>query len=222
MTVSGQPNEDHASRTAPTPTTRSCSTGSPGRRRHRRPRGEPRAQRHRDAQPPRAGGPHEVTAISFHAYPYVADRYALMPCGGSFGDGYGPMLVAREPRAREADPRLTIAVPGTLDRGLPGAALSRPAPRASCRSTGSSTRCARAAPRPGSSSTRASSPTAAGAREARRPRRVVEQETGLPLPLGGNAVRRDLGPRADGAAHPARARDGAHSLAHRPRRSSTR
>ena len=42
-------------------------------------------------------GAHEVTAISFHAYPYVADRYALMPCGGSIGDGYGPLLVAREP-----------------------------------------------------------------------------------------------------------------------------
>ena len=41
-------------------------------------------------------GRHEVTAISFHAYPYVADKYALMPCGGSIGDGYGPLLVARE------------------------------------------------------------------------------------------------------------------------------
>ena len=44
-------------------------------------------------------GRHEVTAISFHAYPYVADKYALMPCGGSIGDGYGPLLVAREPLA---------------------------------------------------------------------------------------------------------------------------
>ena len=41
-------------------------------------------------------GRHEVTAISFHAYPHVADKYALMPCGGSIGDGYGPLLVARE------------------------------------------------------------------------------------------------------------------------------
>ena len=47
-------------------------------------------------------GRHEVTAISFHAYPYVADRYALMPCGGSIGDGYGPLLVAREPIAPAA------------------------------------------------------------------------------------------------------------------------
>jgi 1,4-dihydroxy-6-naphthoate synthase len=57
---------------------------------------------------------HEVTAISFHAYPYVADRYALMPCGGSIGDGYGPLLVAREPLAAREMGRRRVAVPGTL------------------------------------------------------------------------------------------------------------
>ena len=40
-------------------------------------------------------GTYEVTACSFHAYPYIADKYALMPCGGSIGDGYGPILVAK-------------------------------------------------------------------------------------------------------------------------------
>jgi 1,4-dihydroxy-6-naphthoate synthase len=58
----------------------------------------------------------EVSAVSIHAFAHLADRYALMPCGASMGDGYGPMLVAREPFP--ADPRLlaakTIAVPGTL------------------------------------------------------------------------------------------------------------
>src|SRR6187200_2094358 len=58
----------------------------------------------------------EVSAISIHAYAHLADRYALMPCGASMGDGYGPMLVARHPMA--ADPKdigaRTIAVPGTL------------------------------------------------------------------------------------------------------------
>src|SRR5512147_2357690 len=38
-----------------------------------------------------------ITAISIHAYPYVADRYALTNCGSSMGDGYGPMVVTREP-----------------------------------------------------------------------------------------------------------------------------
>src|SRR6187431_1159544 len=59
-------------------------------------------------------GRHEVTAISFHAYPYVADRYALMPCGGSIGDGYGPLLVAREALDPNDVARATVAVPGTL------------------------------------------------------------------------------------------------------------
>ena len=39
-------------------------------------------------------GFYDVTAISFHAYPYIQDKYALMPCGGSVGDKYGPMVVA--------------------------------------------------------------------------------------------------------------------------------
>ena len=42
-------------------------------------------------------GVYDVTAISFHAYPYIQDHYALLPSGGSVGDGYGPMIVA--PRA---------------------------------------------------------------------------------------------------------------------------
>ena len=56
----------------------------------------------------------EVTALSIHAYAYVADRYALMPCGASMGDGYGPMVVAREPFAAGDLARRTIAVPGLL------------------------------------------------------------------------------------------------------------
>src|SRR5262245_12881175 len=59
-------------------------------------------------------GRHEVTAISFHAYPYVAERYALMPCGGSIGDGYGPLLVAGEPLAPSEIASREVAVPGTL------------------------------------------------------------------------------------------------------------
>src|SRR5438477_4284561 len=56
----------------------------------------------------------EITAISIHAYPYVADRYALTSCGSSMGDGYGPMVVARSP-IRLSDLRgKTIAIPGKL------------------------------------------------------------------------------------------------------------
>ncbi len=56
----------------------------------------------------------EVTALSIHAYAHLADRYALMPCGASMGDGYGPMLVAREPLDPAALGARKVAVPGTL------------------------------------------------------------------------------------------------------------
>src|SRR5919205_885487 len=56
----------------------------------------------------------EVTAVSIHAYAYLADRYALLPHGASMGDRYGPRLVAREPRSREAVRGTRVAVPGTL------------------------------------------------------------------------------------------------------------
>jgi 1,4-dihydroxy-6-naphthoate synthase len=56
----------------------------------------------------------EVTAISIHAYAHFADRYALMACGASMGDGYGPIVVAREPLTGGELARKTIAIPGTL------------------------------------------------------------------------------------------------------------
>ena len=55
----------------------------------------------------------ELTAISIHAYAYLADRYILCPCGASMGDGYGPLLVARRAMAPEEAAEGTIAVPGT-------------------------------------------------------------------------------------------------------------
>jgi 1,4-dihydroxy-6-naphthoate synthase len=59
-------------------------------------------------------GVYDVTAISFHAYPYVQDKYALMGSGGSVGEGYGPMIVASRPFSMEEIKRTRIAVPGTL------------------------------------------------------------------------------------------------------------
>lgn len=56
----------------------------------------------------------ELTALSVHAYAYVADRYLLCPCGASVGDGYGPVLVAREPMPVERLRNSAIAVPGTM------------------------------------------------------------------------------------------------------------
>ena len=59
-------------------------------------------------------GVYEVTAISFHAYAYVADKYALLPHGASIGDNYGTVVVSREPLKAEDLPRLKVAVPGEL------------------------------------------------------------------------------------------------------------
>src|SRR5262249_53549444 len=55
-----------------------------------------------------------ITAISIHAYPYVAGQYALTSCGASMGDQYGPLLVAREPMTLEQLAGKRIAVPGEM------------------------------------------------------------------------------------------------------------
>jgi 1,4-dihydroxy-6-naphthoate synthase len=59
-------------------------------------------------------GVYDVTAISFHAYAYISDKYALLPHGASIGDKYGPIVVAKEPRKPEEIGNMTIAVPGEL------------------------------------------------------------------------------------------------------------
>lgn len=57
---------------------------------------------------------YDITAISFHAYPYVQENYALMGCGGSVGEGYGPMVVSSKPLAPEDLGNIRIAVPGEM------------------------------------------------------------------------------------------------------------
>ena len=59
-------------------------------------------------------GVYELTAISYHAYPYVADKYALMAAGSSVGDDYGPMVVATKPMGPEELKGKRIAIPGTM------------------------------------------------------------------------------------------------------------
>jgi 1,4-dihydroxy-6-naphthoate synthase len=56
----------------------------------------------------------DITAISVHAYAYVSDNYAILPSGASMGDGYGPMLVAKQAFSKEEIATKTIAVPGTM------------------------------------------------------------------------------------------------------------
>jgi 1,4-dihydroxy-6-naphthoate synthase len=56
----------------------------------------------------------EVTAISLHAYPFVQDKYVLLPHGASMGSGYGPVVVSREPMTKDELREVEIAVPGTM------------------------------------------------------------------------------------------------------------
>ena len=59
-------------------------------------------------------GEYELSAISYHAYPYVADKYVLLAAGSSVGDGYGPMVVATHPMSLAELKGKRIAVPGLL------------------------------------------------------------------------------------------------------------
>ncbi len=59
-------------------------------------------------------GTYEVSAISIHAYPKVADKYMLLPTGSSMGDRYGPMLLAKRPLSSEELKQKVIAVPGEM------------------------------------------------------------------------------------------------------------
>ncbi len=59
-------------------------------------------------------GTYDVTAISFHAYAYISDRYLLLPHGASIGDNYGPILVSKQQYTSDDIPKLKIAVPGKL------------------------------------------------------------------------------------------------------------
>ncbi len=56
----------------------------------------------------------DVTAVSIHAYAYVLDKYALLPSGASMGDGYGPMIVSKVKRTKDEIAKMRIAVPGRM------------------------------------------------------------------------------------------------------------
>ena len=71
-------------------------------------------------------GLYELTAISYHAYPYVAGKYVLMASGSSVGDGYGPMIIATRPMEPEELKGKRIAVPGTLTTAYLACKLFQP------------------------------------------------------------------------------------------------
>ena len=95
-------------------------------------------------------GQYEVTAVSFHAYAHLVDKYALLPHGASMGDKYGPIVVAPQrcgPGGGKGQPHRHSR---HADDRVPGAAHLRAglSSSSSCRSTRSSRRCSTARPRP--------------------------------------------------------------------------
>lgn len=140
-------------------------------------------------------GTYDVTAISFHAYAYIADKYMLLPHGASIGDNYGPILVSQEPAKAEDISKLKIAIPGTLTSAFLALRIFNPdfqyevVPFDKIIEAVQSGRCD------------------AGLLihegqlfyESIGLHKVLDlgqwwhEKTGLPLPMGGNAIRRDLG-----------------------------
>ena len=173
----------------------------------------------------------EITAISIHAFPYVADKYALTSCGSSMGDGYGPMVVARTPLSVDELRGKTIAIPGEMTTAFLALQL--------CIGRG-----ARANdPNPPADATFrytvvmfdeipkqvADGKVDAGLliHEGQLTFKTLglhlvvdtgvwfQQQTGLPLPLGGNVIRRDLGEPAMQEITDILKRSIEYSLAHR-------
>ncbi len=141
----------------------------------------------------------EVTAVSIHAYAYLADRYALLAHGASVGDGYGPRVVARapapaEPRAALAD--RTVAIPGTLTTAWLALRLYQPHVRPVVVPFDHIEEYV-AAGRADAGLLIHEGQLTFGDRGLHLWVDMGEwwrRETGLPLPLGGNVARRDLGP----------------------------
>lgn len=139
-------------------------------------------------------GTYEITALSFHGYAHLADRYQLMPSGASFGDGYGPVVVSRQPLGRADLVGVRVAIPGELTTAHLALRLWQPEVAVA------------AMPFDEILDAVVTGVAEAGVviHEGQLTygdlglRSIVDlgawwkEETGLPLPLGGNGIRRDL------------------------------
>jgi 5,8-dihydroxy-2-naphthoate synthase len=141
-------------------------------------------------------GYYDITAISFHAYPYIQDKYAVMPSGGSVGEGYGPMIVASRNIPVEEISKIKIAVPGTMTTAY--LALKLFAPDAVTEVVPFD----EIIPKVLEGKYEAGLIIHEGQLTFNKVglQRIADMGkwwrdlTGMPLPLGGNAIKRDLGP----------------------------
>jgi 1,4-dihydroxy-6-naphthoate synthase len=160
-----------------------------------------------------------VTAVSFHAYARLADRYLLLPHGASFGDGYGPVVVSREPLGRDAiaSGAVTVASPGEWTTAALALRLWAPGVKTSIMPFDRIQDAVR------SGAVRAGvlihegqlTYGDEGLTAVVDLGRWWKDETGLPLPLGGNVVRRDLGRERIGRISRALSRSIEYGLTHR-------
>ncbi|HMA17410.1 MAG TPA: MqnA/MqnD/SBP family protein [Thermoanaerobaculia bacterium] len=161
----------------------------------------------------------DVTAVSFHAYASLADRYLLLPHGASFGDGYGPVVVSRRAVSREeiASGSVTVASPGRWTTAALALALWAPGVRTEevsfdrIQPDVASGRFDAGVLIHEGQLTYAEEGLAAVADLGS----WWKAETGLPLPLGGNVVRRDLGADRIGRISRSIRRSIEYGLAHR-------
>jgi 1,4-dihydroxy-6-naphthoate synthase len=141
-------------------------------------------------------GTYDVTAISFHAYAYIAEKYVLLPHGASIGENYGPVLVSREPTKPEEISSLKVAVPGTLTSAFLALRIFNPEFQYEVVPFDEIIE----AVQQGSCDAGLLIHEGQLFYESIGLHKVVDlgewwhQRTGLPLPMGGNAIRRDLGP----------------------------
>lgn len=141
-------------------------------------------------------GYYDITAVSFHAYPYIQDTYAVMPSGGSVGEGYGPMIVAARNIPVEEISKVKIAVPGTMTTAYLALKLFAPD------SVTEVVPFDEIIPKVLEGKCEAGLIIHEGQLTFNKVGlyRIVDMGkwwrdlTGMPLPLGGNAIKRDLGP----------------------------
>ncbi len=138
---------------------------------------------------------YDVTAVSFHAYPYMQDNYTLMSCGGSVGEGYGPMIVASRKFSLDEVKKIRIAVPGTLTTAYLALRLFYPDVETITVPFDKIIPAVLAGEFEAGLIIHEGQLTYAtdGLQKVLDLGQWWREETGLPLPLGGNAIRRSLG-----------------------------
>jgi 1,4-dihydroxy-6-naphthoate synthase len=160
---------------------------------------------------------YDVTAISFHAYPYLQDNYTIMACGGSVGESYGPMIVAPKSYTLDEVKKLRIAVPGTLTTAY--LTLKLFAPEIETVTVDFD----KIIPAVVAGQYDAGLIIHEGQLTYGRDglKKILDlgvwwnEQTGLPLPLGGNAIRRSLGTEVQTVVTTALRDSIRHAMAHR-------